>query len=109
MIAATFAWSFNSPLNLGAMKAHLNSISGRSWSEGDSHRYGDYLAHELAEGTVARVYAVASGFVINLGYRALEDDVEVAKQRIAAAKSVLLNKVLPAILATSIAETEPLD
>jgi len=109
MIAATFAWSFTSSLKLGAMKARLDSISARPWSEGDSHRHGDYLARELAEGTVARVYAVASGFVVNLGCLTLEDDVEVAKQRIASAKSILLTKVLPAILATNIAETEPLE
>jgi len=109
MIVATFGWSFTSPLKLGAMKAHLDSISGRPWSEGESHWHGDYLAQELAEGTVARIYSVAGGFVVKLGYRSLEDDVEVTKQRIASARSILLSKVLPAIRAINIAETEPRD
>src|SRR5580704_16473353 len=87
MIAATFAWAFISPLKLAAMKKHLDSVSERAWSEGDSLRHGDYLAQELSEGAVARVYAVAGGFVVNLGYRTLEDDVEVAKQRIALARA----------------------
>jgi hypothetical protein len=109
MSAATFAWAFASPLKLRAMKTQLDLISRRPWCEGDSHRHGDYLAQELAEGTVARVYAVVDGFVVNLGYCALEDDVEVAKHRIASAKFILLSTVLPAILATGITEVEPLD
>ncbi|HEY1813192.1 MAG TPA: hypothetical protein VGG74_12665 [Kofleriaceae bacterium] len=109
MIAATFAWSFTSSLTLGAMKLQLDLSSRRPWSEGDSHRHGDYLAQELAEGAVARVYAVGGRFVVNLRYSALDDDVEVAKQRIASVKSILLNNVLPAILATNITEAEPLE
>jgi hypothetical protein len=84
-----------------AVRRHRRRKAHKDVSKKDSRRMGLIRSR--------RRYAVAAGFVVNLGYRTLEDDVEVAKQRIAAAKSILLNNVLPAILATDVAETEPLE
>ncbi len=105
----TLAWSFQSHLTWKEMQDRLNAASDQPWTEGDSEYHGDYLAKRLAEHTVARIYAVKEGFVVNLRHRTVGDDEAAAGERMGSAKSVLLERVLPLLLARDVAETEPLD
>lgn len=109
MISRTVAWSFRSPLALAEMKSRLDREFDEPWTEADSHYHGDYLARKLVENTVARIYSVGSGFVVNLRYRSMDNDASAADARVSSATSLLLDKVLPTVLAQDIVETEPLE
>lgn len=109
MLSTTIAWAFSSPLSLAEMKERLDVVSSKPWTEAESHYHSDYLSHTVAENTVARIYRVNAGYVVNLRYRSLDNDAALAESRIAAAKSVLLEKILPTVLARDAVETEPLE
>lgn len=96
-------------MSLAEMKPSLDASSGSDWVEGDSSYHGDYLAKQLAEHTVARIYKLARGFIVELRYRDLGDDHELAEQRMAQATAVLQERILPAISASDIATAAPLD
>ncbi len=109
MSANTQAWSFQSSLSLDEMKEHLDANSGISWGLGDSHCHGDYLGGKPEENVSARIYTVESGFIVNLRYRSLDDDIESAKKQISNSEQILHETVLPLILAQDITPTEPLE
>lgn len=109
MIAYTQAWSFQSSLSLDEMKVRLDADSGIPWGLGDSHYHGDYLGGKPDANVSARIYTVDRGFVVNLRYRSLDDDIELAKKQISNSERILHNTVLPLILAQDITPTEPFE
>ncbi len=109
MISSTQGWAFQSSLSLEQMKGRLDATFETPWSLGDSHYLGDYLGGRLDENVVVRIYMVESGFVANLRYRSLDDDVIDANKQISNGERLLINRVLPMILAQNITPTEPLE
>lgn len=102
----TGAWAFTSWLSLEQMKPHLEAASGVVWRDGDSAWHGDYLGGHLSEDSVARIYEVASGYVVHLRFHCPLSD---APERLRRDEARLLEVVLPAICAEAVRATEPLD
>jgi hypothetical protein len=103
------AWSIASAVAHGQMKARLDAAYGTSWSWGDSAIHGDYLGGKVTPEGVVRIYEVGDRFVVELRFYSTAASTATAAEQLAAAKASTLEKLLPAIEAKDVRETDPMD
>ena len=96
---STLAWSVESPLAQGAMKAPLDKAFAELWWWGESNYNGDYLAGRLTPEAACRIYLVDGRFNVELHFASMDGD---ADAQLAVAKERLEKEVLPALQACDV-------
>lgn len=110
MIRST-EYSFKTPLSYSQMRTLLDERHPGQWSEGDSSRYGDYLASEIRftskENGVIRIYRT-KGFYLKLRLFC-EDRSRHATAYWDRLNTYVMNEVAPAIQASELQPSSEID
>jgi hypothetical protein len=110
-VTENFAYRFQSDLTLGAMLAKLNELGPWQWVLADNDRWGDYLATskviEGAQRSLVKIIRDTSlpgrAFAVDVLVRSDQPDVAT---RLAGVRTTLFDRLLPAIGARDLAETD---
>ncbi|MCX6951179.1 MAG: hypothetical protein NTV51_03205 [Verrucomicrobia bacterium] len=111
-IRTRLAFAFSSGLTPAEMLARLRAGTPWSWSVGDSHWYGDYLAAKAApHDAVLRIYSGGSAdrpHALNIRYHS-ERPPEAASADLAALQARVLEEIMPLLDARDVTPAEPHD
>jgi hypothetical protein len=101
----TLAWSIDSPIHMGEMKARLDAAFPEPWTWGDSYYFGEYLGGRLTRDAIGRIYEADGRFVVELHFYSDSAD---ADALFAVAKDLLEHKVLSVVEARDTHVTSPM-
>jgi hypothetical protein len=104
-----YAYAFKSDLSIPDMLKRLNEVGPWQWIDRDSDRYGEYIAARAVEAPhhgTAKILFDDDRYVINVALRSEEPDPQPAFDGV---RKLVLDKVLPALGASDITETDDYD
>jgi hypothetical protein len=101
-----YAYAFDSSLTLEEMQTRLTASGIGPWFVGDNERWDEYISigplPEPYSGSI-RLFFADGSFVANVRLRGPDPG---ARERFAGVRRLLLERMLPTVLATNIRETD---
>lgn len=109
MIRDIYAYAFKSDFSLPDVFKRLNELGPWKWIERDNDRWGEYFSARAIEPPhdgVAKILTDEGRYVINIELKSEEPNPEAAFDDV---RKLVFEKILPALGASEIAETDDFD
>lgn len=101
------AFAFHSDMSLRQMLATLRELGTSRWLERDNDRFGEYLSSSVLPAPdrgIVKIFVEPTHFALNVVLNSSDPD---AQPRFDAVLATLFEKILPALGAREISETDP--